>query len=137
MSQEQANLAFPIPNAVLEPYIKGAIATTIASALGDSAKLIEMVVERALADKVNNEGKRSEYSHENKYTIAEVVSRAAIQNIARETIAGLAEEMRPKIEAQIKERIRRQDSVIAKALVDGLIGSLKTSWSVKVEVGQS
>lgn len=130
----ETNMQFPIPNAVLEPYIKSAVATAIAASLGDGAKLVEAVVQRALTDKVDENGNRNTSDYYNKHLLVDIVSRKAIQEIARETIRGLAEEMRPKIKEQVEKHIKTQSSKLAQALVDGLIGSLKTSWSVTVKI---
>lgn len=130
----EQNMAFPIPNSVLEPYIKAAVSTAIASSLGDAGKLVELAVQQALTHKVSANGGRSSYDYENKYQLVEVVAKDAIQKITRETIQEMAEQMRPKIKEQIEKQLRTQHGPIAKALVDGLINGLKSSWSVRVDI---
>jgi hypothetical protein len=102
------NMQLPIPNSVLEPYIKSAVATAITASLGDGAKLVQLAVQQALTAKVNAQGVTSNSSYENQYLLAEVVSRNAIQKVARETINEMAEEMRPRIREQIEKQLKNQ-----------------------------
>lgn len=131
------NMQFPIPNSVLEPYIKQAISTAIAASLGDGVKLVEMAVQSALAQKVNSSGKVSNSSYENSYILADIVAKNAIQEIAREVIKEMAENMRPKIKEQIKKELQNKHSLLAQTLVDGAIESLKSSWSVQIHMKEN
>lgn len=128
------NMQFPIPNSVLEPYIKSAVSTAITAALGDGAKLVEAAVAQALTAKVNSSGTRSSHEYENKYQLVEVVAQNRIQEITREVINQMAEGMRPQIKASIEKQLKAKHSAIAQALVEGLIKSLSTSWNVKVDI---
>jgi uncharacterized membrane-anchored protein YjiN (DUF445 family) len=134
---EDKNLQFPIPNSVLEPYIKTAVSTAITAALGDGSKLIEQAVNQALSTKVNSQGQvDSRYSSDNKYMLAELVASNKIREIAKEVINQMAEDMRPKIKEEIEKYLKKQHSVFAKTLVDGMIKGLSCSWSVKVTTGE-
>lgn len=133
MTTEQ-NMAFPIPNSVLEPYIKAAVASAITASLGDGAKLVELAVHQALTDKVSSSGHKSNSSYENTHLLVDVVSKGAIHKITRETINEMAEQMRPKIKEQIEKQLKTQHGALARAMVDGLISSLKSSWSVQVHI---
>lgn len=128
------NMQFPIPNSVLEPYIKAAVSTAITSALGDGAKLVEQAVQQALTQKVNAQGRVDQYQHSNQYQLVEIVARNRIQEITREVINQMAEGMRPKIKEAIEKQLRNKHSAIAQALVDSMIKSLASSWNVKVDI---
>jgi hypothetical protein len=130
----EQNMQFPIPNSVLEPYIKTAVATAITASLGDGSKLVELAVQQALGVMVASDGAISRYSSDNKYQLVEVLAINKIRELTRETINEMAEQMRPKIKEQIEKQLRTKHSLLAQALVDGLIGSLKTTWSVKVDI---
>lgn len=132
------NLQFPIPNSVLEPYIKQAVSTAITAALGDGTKLIEQAVHQALSTKVNSSGfVDSTYSSDNKYQLAEIIAGNKIREIAKETINQMAEEMRPRIREEIEKYLKKQHGVFAKALVNGLIKGLSCSWGVKVNINNT
>ena len=129
------NMQFPIPNSILEPYIKQAVSTAIVAALGDGTHLIEAAVQEALRRKVGADGTFStRYESDNKYQLCEVVASNKIREIARETINAMAEGMRPQIQAEIEKYLKKQHNVLARTLVDGLIGSLSCQWNVNVEV---
>lgn len=130
----EQNLAFPIPNSILEPYIKTAVSSAITAALGDGTALIEAAVQRALTEKVDRNGNKSCYSSENKYDVIEVLATNEIQKIAKDVIVQMAEGMRPQIKKSIETQISKKHSVIAQTLVDSLIGSLTSSWNVSVSI---
>lgn len=130
----EQNMNFPIPNAVLEPYIKAAVSASIAAALGDGVKIIEVAVQSALMKKVDERGKVNDSSYHNKYNIMDIIATESIQKIARETIQEMAEEMRPEIRAQIQKHIKSKSGEIAGTLVNGLMDSLKSEWNIKVIV---
>lgn len=128
------NMQFPIPNSVLEPYIKQAVSTAIAASLGDGAKLVELAVQQALGQKVNAQGKIDQYSSYNTHQLVEVVASEKIREVARQTIHEMAEGMRPAIKDAVEKQIKSKHNAIAKCLVDGLIQSLTSKWSVNVSI---
>ena len=128
------NLQFPIPNSVLEPYIKAAVSTAIVTCLGDGTKLVEAAVQRALMEKVDETGKKSNYDSYNKYNVVEVLATQKIQEITKQTVSEMAEAMRPQIKKAIESQLAKKHSQIATALVDSLIGSLTASWNVSVNI---
>lgn len=128
------NMNFPIPNEVLGPYIREAVSASIVGALGEGSKLIELAVHNALSQKVGRDGKVSQYPSENRYVFAEVIAKNKIQEVANEVINGMAEQMRPKIQEQIEKQLSTKHRLIAKTLVDGMISSLTSSWSVKIQM---
>ena len=126
------NLQFPIPNNVLEPYIKQAVSSAIIGALGDGTKLVELAVASALNTKVSSSGSVSNYSSDNRYSIAEVIARNKIIEITKTLVTEMVEQMRPDIEKEIRKQISNSKSEIAKAVIDGLLDSIKCSYNVKV-----
>jgi hypothetical protein len=133
---KEETMAFPIPNAVLEPFIREAVSTAIVSSLGDGAKMIEMAVSRALAVKVNSEGKIDNYDSYNRQLFVEFMAQKKIQEVAKEVINEMAEQMRPNIKKQIEAQLKTKHSLIAKTLVDGMIASLTSTWAVKIEMSK-
>lgn len=130
------NMQFPIPNSVLEPYIKQAVSSAIVGALGDGTKLIELAVQNALSTKVDSEGKVSQYSSYNNNMLVDVLAKNKIQQIAKDVINEMAEEMRPKIKEQIEKQLKTKHSLIARTLVDGMIESLTSKWSVSINMAK-
>jgi hypothetical protein len=128
------NLQFPIPNSVLEPYIKQAVSTAIMSSLGNAEELIVKLVENAMKQQCDEKGNVCKEHYYNRYPLIETIAKNKIASIAKEAIHELAEQMRPKIKEQVVSHIKKQSSTIAKALVDGLISSLTTSWAITVNL---
>ncbi|HHF7341025.1 TPA: hypothetical protein ACPSKZ_000708 [Legionella anisa] len=128
------NMNFPIPNSVLEPYIKQAVSTSIVAALGDGTKLIEQAVQAALRSKVSDDGTISRYSSDNRHDLVEVVAKNRIQEVAQEVIKQMVNEMKPSIEKEVKRLIMNRHDEIAKTLVTGMISSIDSKWSLRVEI---
>lgn len=131
----EENMQFPIPNSVLEPYIKQAVSSAIISSLGNADELIMKVVENAMKQQCNERGEIEKDRYYNRHPLIETIAKNKIAEITRATINELAEEMKPKIKEQVISHIKKQQGTIAKALVDGLVEGLQMSWCIKVNVG--
>lgn len=130
----QDNMNFPIPNSVLEPYIKQAVSTSIVSVLGDGTRLIEEAVQAALSHKVDINGEVSNYRSDNKYDVVEILARNRIKEITSEVIKEMAENIRPSIEKKVRDLILKRKDDIAHTLVKGMIDSLSCSWNMHVDI---
>lgn len=128
------NMNFPIPNSVLEPYIKQAVSTSIVAALGDGTALVGKAIESALSQKVNYQGKISNYNSENIYNFVEVVAYEKICEVTKIAISEMAESMKENICHKVKELILQKYDEIAHVLVNGMIDSLKVSWNMNVSL---
>ena len=136
MSTPASNFAFPVPSEILEPYIRDAVATSVASALGDQASIIDALIKNAMNTKVSASGSKSRYDYENKYTLIEVVAKNELEGVIKTVIREMAQQMKPEIQAEIRRIMSAEDTVtgLAKAMVEGLLPSLQASWSVKLNV---
>lgn len=130
------NLNFPIPNTVLEPYIKQAVSTAIVTALGDGTELITKAVQAAINTKVDSSGKISNYSSDNRYILAEVVARNKIISIAKEVINEMAEQLRPQIENEVRKELQKSTKEMAKIIVDGVVNAASSRFSINVKFNE-
>ena len=119
---------FKIPNDVIEPIVKEQVVAGVLAALGDPSKLITKVVERAIAQKVNREGKIDRCDFYNKYSMVEVLAEKAIHQVTMEAIAAWVEKNKPAIQAQVEKALSRKTSPFARALIDGLSQAVQQSW---------
>lgn len=126
------NLNFPIPNTVLEPYIKQAVSAAIVGALGDGADLVAKAVQMAINTKVASDGKVSNYSSDNRFILAEVVARNKIIAITKEVINEMAEQLRPQIESEVRKELQRSTKDIAKTIVNGVVAAASSRFSINV-----
>lgn len=123
-----------IPKDVLEPILRQQVAAEVTAALGNPADLIAKVVEFALSQKVNADGKRSSYEHDNRHSFIEVAAKNAIHKAVHEILAQWIEEQRPAIAKHVEAALGRRKSAFAKALVEGLANSVKSSWTFNCEI---
>lgn len=130
------NMQFPIPNSVLEPYIRDAVSAAIVASLGDGTQLIAKAVHAAMGTKVNSKGFVSTSSYENSYNLVEVVAANRIREIAVETVNQMAEGMRPGIKAEVEKHIKKNHGKLAEAMVNGLMVGLTSNWSVSIKFAE-
>ena len=129
-----SNATVNIPKDILEPIVRAQVAAGIAAAIGDPAKIIEGVVEHALAQKVDSDGRISKYSSDNKYNIVEIMAKKAIHETVQEAVEDWISEQRPAILEQVKKSLSRKQTAFAKALVDGMVSAAKQNWNLKCEI---
>lgn len=127
---------FPIPNDVLEPYIRSAVSTAIVAALGDGTKLVENAVAETLKRKVDDRGKVSQYSSDNKFTYAEVVCKDVLGDVIKQTLSEMAEQMKPDLKKEITKQLKASSSKIAASFVDRLAGNLDCEFKVDLHFGR-
>mgnify|MGYP001570774473 CR=1 FL=1 len=74
------------PNLV-EPIVRAEIEAAIVAQLNNVPDLVAKLVQAAMADKVDEHGKKGNYSGDNKYLFIDVLCRNAIQSAAKEAMA--------------------------------------------------
>lgn len=131
------NAQLPIPKDILEPYLKQAVATSITQLMGDKGQqLILSAVQSALSAKVDaSNGSPSKYNSSSDIPFVEYLARSTIQKIALETVNSMAQDLRPEIEKSVKQTLTKSTNALSKSLVDGMINSLSSSWSVRLSIG--
>ena len=95
----------------------------MASHLGDPADIIQRLVASALGAKVNADGVRSKYSHDNKYDFLEALAGKAIRDAARAALEKIVAEQRPQIQKAIEEELRKRPKKTAAAIVSAFASS--------------
>ena len=129
------NAQLPIPREMLEPYLKQAVAASIMQLMGDNGMtFVAAAVQNSLMTKVDKDGKVSNSSYYNDTPFVEYLARDTIHKIARETITQMAESLRPSIEEAVKKNLQKSTNTLAKTLVDGMVESLSSQWSVSIKV---
>lgn len=130
------NMQFPIPNSVLEPYIKQAVSVAITAALGSGTELVAKAVHTAINTKVSSNGTISSYSSDNRYILAEVVARNKIIEIAKEVINEMAEQLRPQIETEVRKELQKSTKEMARIIVDGVTSAASSRFSINVSFNE-
>ncbi len=127
-------VAINMPDELVRPIIEKKIQAGIISALGDTDSLIEGLVGAALRDKVSQNGKKSDYSRDNKFDLVDVLCREAIENAIREAMAEWVKENSGKLKEAVKKQIQKRPAGFAKMFVDGIFTSLESRWMFTVNV---
>jgi hypothetical protein len=117
---------------VLEKQIQAAIVQQ----LGNQDDLIAQAVKVALSQKVDSDGKRSEYGSSNRYDFLEVLAGKSIRKAAKVALNDWLEENHGKIRDAVLAELKtpsRQRS-IAVAYADAIEHSLTCSWDMRCNI---
>ncbi|MHC4311263.1 MAG: hypothetical protein ACYSW3_02185 [Planctomycetota bacterium] len=132
---EGSGMHIHIDENLIEPVIKAEIQTAIVRQLQLDENLIPKLVAAALADKVNDTGRKDlRYTSNNKYLFIDVLCRNAIQDAARAAMKEYIEDSHDALKRQIKKALREQESKIAKIFVESLAEGVQAKWSFKVSI---
>lgn len=129
---------FQIPKDVIEPIIQAHISAAIVSALSGRERLIEHAVTQVLTQKVDSDGKPSNYSSSVQFV------QWAMQNAVRKAVTAMLEtefaKQEEAIRALLTAELKKSKSPLVKQLVEGMTkaftdpGNLK--WRLKVSYGE-
>ena len=128
------DMTLQLPTEIVERAVRDKISAAIASQLGDPEVMIQKLVGAALAQKVNEHGKVSNSSYENRHAFLEVMMGSFVRDSAREALMEYMDENKQKIKDAVKKDIAKSSSKIAKVFVDGLVESFDSRFSSKVEI---
>jgi hypothetical protein len=118
---------------VIEQKIQAAIVAALAE--GKESAMLSAIVGRVLAQKVDSEGKVSRYDSYNDREYVRWLCETAIRDCARRAVQEWAESNKAKIEKQMQAELSRRSAGMAKVFMDGLLKSMQSSWTFKVDVG--
>lgn len=124
-----------IPDDVIQPIVRQQICAGIMAAMGKPEELVESVVKRAMERKVGRDGKVSQYSHDNKYDMVEILAMNAIEDAVKQAIKEWVANNQKLIQEAVSKALTKKTGPFAKALMDGLMESVKQAWSFRCSVG--
>ena len=119
-------------SSVLEKQIQAAIVQQ----LGNQDDLIAQAVKVALSQKVDHDGKRSQYESSNRYDFLEILAGKSIRKAATDALNDWLEENNGKIRDAVLEELKtpsRQRS-IAVAYADAIEHSLTCTWDMRCNI---
>ena len=122
------------PNLV-EPIVRAEIEAAIVAQLNNVPDLVAKLVQAAMADKVDENGRKGRYSSDDKYLFIDILCRNAIQNAAREAMKQYITDHSAELQDEIRKQIEKQKSGLAKAFVESLVGAVKVDWRFNVGIG--
>jgi hypothetical protein len=120
---------------LVQPIIEAEIQAAIVRQLqGASTNLIPKLVQAALNQKVDYQGRVTGSSYDNRYPYIEVLCNQAIQQAAQEAMKQYIADSLPFITAEVEKQIRSQSKNIAKTFAEGLAGAIKSEWNFKLNI---
>lgn len=131
MSGMTLNVSPDLVKPVIEEKIQAAIVSELCK--GDQNAIIGAAVASVLNQKVDSDGKPTTYSYHTTSYIQWLANKA-IRESAQKAIAEWIEKKRPEFEKHFQKELSKNAPAMTKAFVDGLMGSIKNSWSFKVDV---
>ena len=132
-----SDLEMKVSGNLVREIVEAKIKTAIVSELGDTDELVAKAVDMLMRIKVNDEGKVSDYSSYNKYSLIEGLTRAAFRKAVREAVCEWVAAKEPEIEEAVARELEKRSGGIARLLVDGLEGALKKEWRLNIEASLS
>ena len=119
----------------LNEAVKSIVITGIAESL-DKEKIVNGLVKTVLETKVDEEGKISSYSRDNRHTLLEVYVNKIIREIVKEEMKKLVEEKRPKMQEIIRRELNKRATLdkFVDAFISNNLDNLYNNWKTKISV---
>ena len=99
--------------------------------------MIEVAISKVLCQRVDTDGKASNYVRDNSDMLVEYLCKDAIQKAVQEAIIEEVGKHKDVIKKSIVEQITKKNSpllnTLAEGMVTGLIDTAKSNWLLKVE----
>nr|DAP68302.1 MAG TPA: hypothetical protein [Caudoviricetes sp.] len=124
-----------VDNNYLNEAVKSIVMTGIAETL-DKDKIVNGLVKAVLETKVDEEGRISSYSSDNRYTLLEVYVNNIIREIVKEEMKKLVEEKRTKMQEIIRRELNKRATLdkFVDAFISNNLDNLDSNWKTKISV---
>lgn len=130
----QASMEFSMDDELIAPIVKANIQAAIVEALDQKGDIIQTVVSSILQEKVGYDGRRSNYSHDNKISYLEWLCRKAIQDAAKDAITQIVLERQDEMYAEVKRQIENSKGEWVQAMLTGISKAVESNWRFSVNV---
>lgn len=126
---------FNIDNNYLNEAVKNIVMTGIAETL-DKDKIVSGLVNTVLETKVDERGKISSYSSDNKYTLLELYVNQMIRELVKEEMRKIVEEKRPKMQEIIRKELNKKATIdkFVDAFISNNLDNLDSNWKTEISV---
>jgi len=129
-------MSLQINQDMVKPILEKQIQAAILANIGNPEQLIQKVVAVALSQKVNREGKISQYSSDNNYDYLEVLVGQSIREAANEAIKQWLTDNQEQLKVAITKELNKPARLksIVGAFADAAEKSFKSDWYFKCDV---
>lgn len=132
---KENNITLNVSDDIIKPIVEGKIKAAVLAVLGGSDALIEKIMENVINQKVDANGRPSNSSYE-KTTFLEFMFtkqvREAIEGVVKAQIQEASEPIKAALVAKLQSK--RGANMVADALLAGLEGTFKNSWTSKIDI---
>ena len=122
-----------ISQALVKPIIDAKIGAAIVEAIGDPRAFCEDLAGKIMSIQVDENGKHTGYSHQDRYTFVEAICRREIRKAIEAALVDWIQEHKKVLELAVQNELKRRPSAVAKALVGGLAEMTKDHRSLTVK----
>ena len=121
---------------IISPIVEKHLKLAIIEAFGGSDEIIKKVVGEILHKKVDEKGTVSSYSSDNKYNWIDIALKRHIEDAVRKELSDIMSQSTTKIKNALINKLKSEKgaNAVADALVEGLAGTFKNTWSSKFEI---
>lgn len=134
----QGEMTLKVDPDLVKPVIEAQIEAAVIRELNRVEDLIPRMVNAIIHQKVDSSGKRSDYTHNNRYDYLEVVTSKVVRDAVKQAIDEVVAEKYPQIKDTVRQLLVENETAtgIAQMLVDGLRESIERThrFSVRVEL---
>ena len=117
---------------LIEPIVRAQLHASIVSALGRADQLVAQVVQTVMNQKVDSDGKVSQYSSAT--PLITWMAEKAIKEAALEAIKEWFAENRPEIKAKIMDAMKKNTKGMAEAYVLSLTNAINAQHESKISI---
>lgn len=133
---ENKLLSFQVDEGLVKPIVEKQIQSAIVAALGNKDDLLDAIIKQALAQKVNQEGRVSQYNSDNKFNFVDITINKAVREAVSEAVKEWAAENKEKVRKVVEKELNKNETYkkITESFIDALTKSLSSSWSTRCEI---
>ena len=136
MGNNIMGLDLKIDEKYIGEIVQGVVQSSIAEALGKKDELVSTAIRTMLLTKVNENGKVSNYSSENKFNLIDYHVHATVTELCKEMVKEILDENREALKEELKSQLSSQRSIEAftKSMIDSTVENLSNEWRPSLTV---
>lgn len=123
-----------IATEVVRPIIEAQIQAAIVRELNNTPNLVEKMIEAAMLEKVSSDGRKSNYSSDNRYSYIDVLAQKAIRDSAQQAMQEWIKENQAKLKRELKRQLASHPEELAASFIAGLTKSAESDWRMTTNI---
>lgn len=129
-------LDLKVDNDYIESVVKNMVTMGIMQALDEKNGIACSIVTQILNQKVDDKGKISSYSSDNKFTLLEYYVNTMIRDESVVIMKEVLEEKRVEVRNMIKKEMQKKSTIDSfyNAFFDGVVDNLNSTWNTTIDV---